>query len=690
MAKWVQDVALPFTPGQNDGALANAESATEFQSVIGSVLWTTAGESFAHKMSLRTGIYLISDTLLAWDPVVIEGETSFGTRLMPGATFTPGEYLLSYAKDVGGTSLLIGDDNHVPGYGLRHIGFDGDLRTALVHGLYQNFTNRSIFDDVHARWIKGTVFKADASLLESKFYGWDTWLCGSYGHAVMDFYDVGSGTDGHNLNRFVDCRLMASLGDHLRIGSPVVGQPIVRQFEFIGCTFHGLLDYFDAYGDTDVPVGNNPQVPLDDEGNMPMRVVVENARGIDFIGCRSVAPGRGMPNLLISEGALGATAINNVKVIGGTWSSRAPFYDRTVASVIPASDTISTLEIFVGIDERHHLSTGSKLQFTTGTPPAPLVALTDYYAIRVDQRYFKVATTRANAIAGTAINLTDAGSGTIVYRQSDQGITAVDTGTDTITSADHRLCTEARIRFATDGGTLPTGITALTDYFAIRVDKDNFKVATTRLNATLGTAVNITAAGSSNYWIPQNFAIVVEGGDLIVIGAEFDQLANRACIKLDTVRANVDIDSNTTQFTGTLVEDSTGSTITNVTRNVGGLWMSQNNTAIQLTTAAGVARSAIRMSAGDAMLFGDINAGGHIAQMLGQGAVDLIVSGTTRVRADTSGAALTGRMQFTEIADPAAGAVNTGLLYVRDNGAGKTQLCVRFNTGAIQVLATEP
>lgn len=40
--------------------------------------------------------------------------------------------------------------------------------------------------------------------------------------------------------------------------------------------------------------------------------------------------------------------------------------------------------------------------------------------------------------------------------------------------------------------------------------------------------------------------------------------------------------------------------------------------------------------------------------------------------------------------DAAAGGVNTGRLYVRDNGSGKTQLCVRFNTGAVQVLATEP
>jgi len=49
-------------------------------------------------------------------------------------------------------------------------------------------------------------------------------------------------------------------------------------------------------------------------------------------------------------------------------------------------------------------------------------------------------------------------------------------------------------------------------------------------------------------------------------------------------------------------------------------------------------------------------------------------------------------VEFTEngTTDLAAGATNTGRLYVKDNGAGKSQLVVRFNTGAVQVIATEP
>lgn len=47
-------------------------------------------------------------------------------------------------------------------------------------------------------------------------------------------------------------------------------------------------------------------------------------------------------------------------------------------------------------------------------------------------------------------------------------------------------------------------------------------------------------------------------------------------------------------------------------------------------------------------------------------------------------------LDITEMSAPAAPAANTARLYVEDNGSGKTRLCVRFPTGAVQVLATEP
>lgn len=49
-----------------------------------------------------------------------------------------------------------------------------------------------------------------------------------------------------------------------------------------------------------------------------------------------------------------------------------------------------------------------------------------------------------------------------------------------------------------------------------------------------------------------------------------------------------------------------------------------------------------------------------------------------------------GYVELNEISAPSAGAADTGRLFLQDNGSGKTQLCVRFSSGATQVIATEP
>ena len=49
---------------------------------------------------------------------------------------------------------------------------------------------------------------------------------------------------------------------------------------------------------------------------------------------------------------------------------------------------------------------------TTGTLPAGLALATDYYVIKVTDITIKLATSYANAVAGTAIDITDAGTGT--------------------------------------------------------------------------------------------------------------------------------------------------------------------------------------------------------------------------------------------------------------------------------------
>lgn len=43
-----------------------------------------------------------------------------------------------------------------------------------------------------------------------------------------------------------------------------------------------------------------------------------------------------------------------------------------------------------------------------------------------------------------------------------------------------------------------------------------------------------------------------------------------------------------------------------------------------------------------------------------------------------------------EISDPAAPATNKARVYIKDNGASKTQFAQRYATGAVQVATTEP
>lgn len=57
--------------------------------------------------------------------------------------------------------------------------------------------------------------------------------------------------------------------------------------------------------------------------------------------------------------------------------------------------------------------TGTRVRLTTTTTlPGGLATATDYYVIKVSDTTFKLATSFANATAGTAINITDAGTGT--------------------------------------------------------------------------------------------------------------------------------------------------------------------------------------------------------------------------------------------------------------------------------------
>ena len=101
---------------------------------------------------------------------------------------------------------------------------------------------------------------------------------------------------------------------------------------------------------------------------------------------------------------------------------------------------------------QHTLTEGSAITVSsTGALPNPLAAATIYFVIYVDATNIKLATTLANAIAGTAIDLTNAGAGTHTLVTVNIKLTkhfTIDPRTSTIYTVD----TDGRV-WRSSGGT---------------------------------------------------------------------------------------------------------------------------------------------------------------------------------------------------------------------------------------------
>lgn len=154
----------------------------------------------------------------------------------------------------------------------------------------------------------------------------------------------------------------------------------------------------------------------------------------------------------------------------------------------------------------HGYYTGLKVRVSSSnTLPTGLSAATDYWIIRVDDNTVRFALNLADAIAGTDIDLSAAGTGFLsIFPQlpliNDVLYSAVSPSTDTITYTAHALYTGLKIQMTSTGATTGT-IQLLTDYYVIRTDANNFKLATSLANAVAGTAMDITAIdGSAANW----------------------------------------------------------------------------------------------------------------------------------------------------------------------------------------------
>jgi len=129
---------------------------------------------------------------------------------------------------------------------------------------------------------------------------------------------------------------------------------------------------------------------------------------------------------------------------------------------------------------------------TTGTLPGPgITATTPLWIINVSGTTIKLATSQANALAGTFINFTSAGSGNSLSY---------------LTANTHGYTTGDGVRLSTTN-TLPGGLATGTDYWVIKLNNNRFRLATSSANATGGTGINMTSGGSGTHSVPKVYSM---------------------------------------------------------------------------------------------------------------------------------------------------------------------------------------
>lgn len=133
---------------------------------------------------------------------------------------------------------------------------------------------------------------------------------------------------------------------------------------------------------------------------------------------------------------------------------------------------------------------------SSDTIPAGATALTPYWLIVLDAGSVQLASSPANAAAGTAITLTSAGSGTITLTKLIS-ITSVDDAADEFTKVAHGVADETKVRIeAGAGGVLPAPLVTATDYWAIVDGVDAFQLAASLVDAQADSAIDLSTEGT--------------------------------------------------------------------------------------------------------------------------------------------------------------------------------------------------
>jgi hypothetical protein len=214
-----------------------------------------------------------------------------------------------------------------------------------------------------------------------------------------------------------------------------------------------------------------------------------------------------------------ASPLDHILVVGEniTITSTGSGNDLTYAATDVAITAISTTN--VANDTITYTDSGSLTEGATATTTltvkrsSKVLCSHDYWYLdssNVKQHYNMTMTAQ-----GLLFRHTEAGLRKQIVADTSAVKTFTDgsvtVGTDNVAITAHGYVTGIKVQLTTSG-TLPAGLALAMDYFVIKIDADNIKLASTYANAILGTVVDITAAaGGGTHTVTPYDATAITG-----------------------------------------------------------------------------------------------------------------------------------------------------------------------------------
>jgi hypothetical protein len=343
-----------------------------------------------------------TDTIPVNKAQCLRGEAQRGARLCPILGMTAGSYLI----DIFRVDMQYTDTNHLYGIEIHDMFLDGGGRNQDIGGIQMDWMDRSFFSNLRICHFKREAMNFYASCRESYFSHIYMRNNGDKTRNLPTVNLTQQGTgEGHNNLFFDPCWSIASFGDHILCDE---GTSTVRGIWWRGM-IHGMavsegLPGFDGYPSNYYTNGF---------GSLStMAFNLNGAHGPFFFDGRFNSSGYGQPYILIK---------NQGSVVLGDCYFGSLRHRELEGLVANAGTNAFTYE-------DHFFWTGARLQFVGADLPVPLVEATDYWVKYVDEDHFQVSTSLDNALAGTVIDLSDAGSGSIDIISQEFNVVLEDSG----------------------------------------------------------------------------------------------------------------------------------------------------------------------------------------------------------------------------------------------------------------------